>query len=69
MDIEINIGKLRAALMNYYGTAMTGGEWPAIADLSGIEYASPQELIRIAEREGVDLKKYEVEQSSRQEDI
>lgn len=59
MDIEIDVEKLREGLMDYYGTAMTGGAWPAITDLSDVEDASPQELIRIAEREGIDLRRYE----------
>ena len=59
MDIEIDVEKLRAGLSDYHGTAMTGGMWPAIADLSEVEEASPAELIQIAEREGIDLRKYE----------
>jgi hypothetical protein len=59
MDIEINVERLREGLVDHYGTAMTGGQWPAIADLSEVENASPEKLIRLAEREGIDLRKYE----------
>lgn len=59
MDIEIDVEKLREGLVDHYGTAMIGGQWPAIADLSGVEDASPEELIQIAEREGIDLSEYE----------
>ena len=59
MDIRIDVEKLRRGLMDYYGTAMTGGQWPAIADLSEVENASPEKLIRIAERDRIDLRKYE----------
>jgi len=61
LDIEIDVEKLREGLVDYYGTAMTGGMWPAIADLSQVEEAPPAELIRIAQREGIDLTKYEAE--------
>lgn len=61
MPIEIAVEKLRAGLVDYYGTAMTGGAWPAIAELSAVEQASPPELTRIAQREGIDLTQYEAE--------
>jgi len=61
MDIRIDVERLRRALIDYFGTAMTAGAWPAIADVSEVEDASPIELIRIAEREGIDLREFAVE--------
>ena len=45
--------------MDYYGTAMTGGLWFAIVELSEVEDASPRELVRLAEQAGFDLRDYE----------
>ena len=59
MEIKIDVDKLREGLVDYYGTAMAGGQWPAIADVSEVETASPQKLIQLAEREGLDLRKFE----------
>ena len=61
MEININVEELRAGLVDYYGTVMVGGQWPAIADLSEVEGASPEQLIRMAEQAGIDLRKYEAE--------
>ena len=50
--------RLRRDLIDYFGTAMTGDLWLAIADLSEVEDASPERLIEIAEEAGFDLARY-----------
>ena len=50
-----NIEELRRDLMDYYGTAMNSGFGMAVIDLSEIEHASPEKLISIAKKLGVDL--------------
>ena len=44
--------------MDYYGTAMFSGFPMAVVDLSRIERASDEELIEIAQKNGVDLSEY-----------
>ena len=53
-----NIEELRRDLMDYYGTAMSNGFGMAVIDLSEIENASPEKLINIAKKLGVDLRNY-----------
>ena len=53
-----NIEELRRDLMDYYGTAMNSGFGMAVIDLSEIENASPEKLISIAKKLGVDLRNY-----------
>lgn len=54
----LDIDRLRNDMKDYYGTAMFGGFPMAVMDLSKVEYASDEELIRMAEKNGVDLRKY-----------
>ena len=59
MKIDIDVDRMRQGLVDHFGTAMAGGAWPAIADVSEVENASPEELIEIAEQEGIDLRRFE----------
>lgn len=54
----LDVERLRRDMMDYYGTAMFGGFPMAVMDLSKVECASDDELIRMAEKNGVDLRKY-----------
>ena len=56
--MEINTDKLRKDMIDNYGTAMFNGFPMAIMDLSKVEKASEQELIRMAKNQGVNLDKY-----------
>lgn len=58
MNQEIDYEKIRRDLKEYYGTAMFTGFGAAIMDLSEIENASDEELLRIANEEGLNLRKY-----------
>lgn len=58
----IDIDKLREDLMKEcYGAYFGGGFGGALMESFNIESASPQKLIEIAERKGLDLRKYAVD--------
>lgn len=56
--MTIDIEKLRRDLIDYYGTAAVSIFAPAFLDVSEAEEASPEELIRMAEDAGFDLRRY-----------
>lgn len=58
MNQEIDYKKLRSDLKDNYGTAMFAGVGAVMMDLSKIENASDEELLRIADKEGLNLSKY-----------
>ena len=58
----INVDKLRKYLLDYCGSAMFSGFPAALIDVIDIERADGIELCRIAERLGIDLRKFEVKQ-------
>lgn len=58
--MEIDIEKLREDLIDYFGTAMFNASPLAIMDLTKVENASPQELIKIAQDNHFDLSEYQV---------
>ena len=57
----IDVDALRDYLRDYYGTAMMAGLWPALGGLGQIDALDGYELCELAEREGVDLTRFEVE--------
>ena len=60
MEYEIDISRLRRDLEDYYGTAMFSGFPMAVMDVSRVERMSAQELVELAQKNGVDLRKYVV---------
>ena len=56
-DEQIDIGRLRRELINYFGTAASVMPL-AMGDLIAVENASDSELIQIAINNGFDLKNY-----------
>lgn len=56
--MEIDIYKLRADLMDYYGTAMLNGFPMAIVNLSRIESATDEDILQIALKENFNIEKY-----------
>lgn len=58
--VDIDIDALRAYLLDYCGTAMFSGFPVAVLDVVDIERASGEELCRIAERLGIDLRKFAI---------
>ena len=57
--MDIDLGRLRDDLEEYYGTAVFSGMPMAVVELSQAETASPQELVDMAQRAGFDLDRYE----------
>lgn len=58
MDYEYDYEKLRSDLKDHYGTAMFAGFSAAMMDMSKIDKASDEELLRIAKKEKMNLCKY-----------
>lgn len=58
--MTIDIDALRDCLLDLCGTARFAGFGPALLDVAEVESASEYELIRIAERFGVDVSRFEV---------
>ena len=56
--MDFDYDRLRRDLMDNYGTAMFSGFPMAVMDLSRVERASEEELLRIASKERVNLDKY-----------
>ncbi len=60
--MTIDIDKLREDLKNEcYGAYFGGGFGGALMESFDIESASPQKLVEIAEKKGLDLRKYAVD--------
>lgn len=61
MIITIDIDKLRQYMLdNSYGAFFIGDFGGALAEAADIEKASDEELIAMAERQGIDLRRFEV---------
>lgn len=58
MEFEIDVSRLRRDMKDYYGTAMFNGFPMAVMDLSMVERLSDRELVELAKKNGVDLRKY-----------
>ena len=56
--MEPDLSRLKDDLENYYGTAMCCGLPMAVVELSQLESASPQQLVELARRAGLDLRDY-----------
>ncbi len=60
--MDIDYEKLRKDLIDYFGSAMFSGFPMAVVDLSDVERASNDELIKIAKKNGFDLSKYLIDE-------
>ncbi len=58
----IDVEKLRRYLLDCCGSAMMSGFPPAVLDVVDVERADGRELCRMAERMGVDLRKFVVDE-------
>lgn len=58
--VDIDVDALRAYLLDYCGTAMFSGFPAAVLDVVDVERATGEELCQIAERLGIDLRKFVV---------
>ena len=61
MKIEVDVDQLREGLLDRAGSAAGVGFPAAMLDVMDIEDESPQELLARAEREGLDLRDYAVD--------
>lgn len=60
--MKIDVDELRQDMLDEAGTAMMGGFPAAMLDVSDIEDMAPEELLERAEREGIDLERYEADE-------
>lgn len=59
--IEIDIDELRRDMLNdSYGAFYGGGFGGALIEAFDVENASPKELVKLAQRKGIDLRKYQI---------
>lgn len=58
--LELDYNKLRSDLIDYFGTAMFNASPLAMIELSKIENATPEELIKIALNNNFDLSEYQL---------
>lgn len=58
--LELDYQRLRADLIDYFGTGMFNASPIAMIELSKVENANPQELIQIALRNNFDLSNYQL---------
>lgn len=61
MKIDVDVDQLRESLLDRAGSAAGVGFPAAMLDVVDIEDESPQELLARAEREGLDLRDFVVE--------
>lgn len=61
MKIEVDVDQLRESLLDRAGSAAGAGFPAAMLDVMDNEDESPQELLARAEREGLDLRDYAVD--------
>ena len=61
MKIDVDVDRLRESLLDREGSAAGVGFPAAMLDVVDIEDESPQELLSRAEREGLDLHDFAVE--------
>ena len=62
MDVaEIDVDALRSYLLDYCGSAMMSGFPAALLDVVDVERATGEELCRMAERMGIDLRRFAVD--------
>ena len=61
MKIDVDVDQLRESLLDRAGSAAGVGFPAAMLDVMDIEDESPQDLLARAEREGLDLRDFAVE--------
>lgn len=61
MKINVDVDQLREGLLDRAGSAAGAGFPAAMLDVMDIEDESPQELLARAEREGLDLRDFAVD--------
>ena len=64
MKIDVDVDQLRESLLDCAGSAVGVGYPAAMLDVMDIEDESPQELLARAEREGLDLRDFAVDEDA-----
>ena len=64
MKIDVDVDQLRESLLDCAGSAVGVGFPAAMLDVMDIEDESPQELLARAEREGLDLRDFAVDEDA-----
>lgn len=64
MKINVDVDQLRESLLDHAGSAVGAGFPAAMLDVMDIEDESPQELLARAEREGLDLRDFSVDDNA-----
>ncbi len=64
MKIDVDVDQLRESLLDCAGSAVGVGFSAAMLDVMDIEDESPQELLARAEREGLDLRDFAVDEDA-----
>lgn len=58
MEFEIDVKRLRRDMKDYFGTALFNGFPMAVMELTKVERLTDRELVELAQKNGVDLRKY-----------
>lgn len=58
--MALNFEALRQDLIDYFGTGMYNASPLAIIELTKVQNATPEELIKIAKQNNFDLSKYQI---------
>ena len=56
--MNYDMERIRKDLLDYFGTAMMSGFSIAMVDVLTIERSSDAELLKIAEKAGIDIRRY-----------
>ena len=57
-EYNLDVEGLRRDLKDRFGTAIHSGFPMAVVDLSRAERADPKELLKMAQEQGIDIRKY-----------
>lgn len=60
MHVSIDVERLRGYLLDHCGTAAIGGFPAAWLDVIDLESASPEDLLKAAERLGIDPRRFAI---------
>ena len=60
MSKKYDTNRLRSYLLDCFGSAMTAGFDMAIQELTAVRYANEEELLKIAEKNNINITKFEI---------
>ena len=62
MSKKYDTHKLKSYLIDRFGSAMTAGFDMAIQELTEVRYANEEGLVKIAEKNNIDITKFEIKE-------